>query len=164
MAIAPAIPLFRQTGESDRVKTRDRTMGIVTTTITVKNLMDEILAERGLIPTEEIRSITLDNVLVDTGATRLCLPTQAIEQLGLPLAEEIDVKTASGIQKTRLFKRLSLTVEGRTGEFTCVELPGGQDALLGVIPLESLGLQPDVIQQRLVVLPERGNNTYHLLY
>jgi predicted aspartyl protease len=146
------------------IQTHSSEMGIVTTTIAVKNLVDEILAERGLIPADQIRSVTLENVLVDTGATRLCLPASIIEQLGLPLAEEIDVKTAVGLQKARLFKRLSLTVEGRTGEFTCIELPGGQDALLGLIPLEELGLQPDVIQQRLIVLPERGNNTYHLLY
>ncbi len=139
-------------------------MGTVTTTITVTNLVDEIMAERGFIPSEEIRSVTLEKVLVDTGASRLCLPAEVIQKLGLPVAEEIDVKTAVGIQRTRLFKRLSLEVEGRKGEFTCIELPGGEDALLGLIPMEELGLQPDVINQQLVVLPERGSNTYHLLY
>jgi hypothetical protein len=53
---------------------RTQEMGIVTTTITVSNLVDEILAERGFIQSEQIRSITINNVLVDTGATRLCLP------------------------------------------------------------------------------------------
>jgi hypothetical protein len=138
-------------------------MGIVTTTITVSNLVDEILAERGFIHKEQIRSITLDNVLVDTAATRLCLPADIITQLGLPFANEIDVKTAAGICKTRLFKRVSLTVAGRQGEFTCTELPGGQDSLLGLIPLEELGLQPDVINQRLIALPETGKDTYHLI-
>ncbi len=138
-------------------------MGIITITITVTNLVDEILAERGFIPNEQVRSINLNNVLVDTGATRLCLPADIINQLGLPLSGEIEVKTAAGIIKARLFKRVTLTVEGRKGEFTCVELPGGEDALLGVIPMEELGLQPDVINQRLIVLPETGKNTYHLI-
>ena len=40
-------------------------MGIVTTKVTVTNLVDEILAERGFIPSEQVRSITLDNVLVE---------------------------------------------------------------------------------------------------
>ena len=71
-----------------------KNMGRVTTTIIVTNHIDEILAERGFIPTDEIRSLTLDNVLVDTGATQLCLPEQAIAQLGLTLAGEIEVKTA----------------------------------------------------------------------
>ncbi len=138
-------------------------MGIITITITVTNLVDEILAERGFIPNEQVRSITLNNVLVDTGATRLCLPADIINQLGLPLSGEIEVKTAAGVIKARLFKRVTLTVEGRKGEFTCVELPGGEDALLGVIPMEELGLQPDVINQRLILLPETGKNTYHLI-
>ncbi len=138
-------------------------MGIVITKITVTNLVDEILAERGFIPSEEVRSITLDNVLVDTGATRLCLPGNIITQLGLPLESEIDVKTAAGICKTHLFKRVSITVEGRKGEFTCTELPGGEDALLGVIPMEELGLQPDIINQRLILLPQTGKDTYHTI-
>jgi predicted aspartyl protease len=138
-------------------------MGIITTTIILSNLVDEILAERGFIPNEQIRSTTLNNVLVDTGATRLCLPADIISQLGLTVAAEIDVKTAAGIFKTRLFKRVSLTVEGRKGEFTCTELPGGEDALLGVIPLEELGLQPDIINQRLILLPEIGKETYHTI-
>ncbi len=57
---------------------------------------------------------------------------------------------------------LDLTVGGRTSEFTCVELPEGSTPLLGLIPLEELGLQPDVIHQRLIVLPDKGKDTYHM--
>ncbi|WP_333298807.1 MULTISPECIES: hypothetical protein [unclassified Microcoleus] len=53
-------------------------MGRVTATITVTNHIDEIIAERGFIPAKQIRSITLDNVLVDTGATRLCKPSKIL--------------------------------------------------------------------------------------
>jgi predicted aspartyl protease len=67
-------------------KQKDKKMGRVTATITVTNHIDEILGERGFIPAEQIRSITIDNVLVDTGATRLCLPADIISQLGLPYA------------------------------------------------------------------------------
>jgi predicted aspartyl protease len=139
-------------------------MGQVTTTITVSNLVDEILAERGFIPESQVRSVTLDKVIVDTGATRLCLPADVIARLGLPMAREIEVNTAVGTQSARLFHRLNLKVEGRQAEFNCIELPMGQQPLLGVIPLEELGLQPDVIAHKLVVLPERGSETYHLVY
>ena len=57
-------------------------MGRVTTTITVTNHIDEILGERGFIPAEQIRSITIDNVLVDTGATRLCKPSRYYQSVG----------------------------------------------------------------------------------
>ncbi|WP_375514153.1 hypothetical protein [uncultured Nostoc sp.] len=70
-------------------------MGKLTTTITITNQIDQTLPERGFIPTEQIRSITLHNVLVDTGATRLYLPKNIILDLGLPLQGEVDVKIAT---------------------------------------------------------------------
>ncbi|BAY79477.1 hypothetical protein NIES25_59620 (plasmid) [Nostoc linckia NIES-25] len=58
-------------------------MGQVIVTLTVTNRIDRVLAERGFIFLEEVRSCTLDDVLVDTGATLLCLPASLISQLGL---------------------------------------------------------------------------------
>jgi len=52
--------------------TSDKSIGKVLTTLTVTNRADQSAA-RGFIPTEQIRSITLYNVLVDQGATTLCL-------------------------------------------------------------------------------------------
>jgi predicted aspartyl protease len=138
----------------------DKTMGKVTTTITVTNRIDQILVERGFIPANQIRSITLENVLVDTGATRLCLPANIISDLGLVLQGEVDVKIAVGVQKVRIFRELSLIVEGREGTFNCIELPEGSDPLLGLIPLEDLGLEPDLKNQRLRLLPAEGKDTY----
>ncbi|MFN6560274.1 MAG: aspartyl protease family protein [Nostoc sp. ChiSLP01] len=135
-------------------------MGKVTTTITITNQIDQTLAERGFIPAEQIRSITLHDVLVDTGATRLCLPKNIILDLGLPLQGEVDVKVATGVHKARIFKMLNLSVEGREGTFNCIELPEGSDPLLGLIPLEDLGLEPDLVNQKLRVLPVEGKDTY----
>ncbi|MEH2386152.1 MAG: hypothetical protein V7K14_10315 [Nostoc sp.] len=58
-------------------------MGQVIVTLTVTNRIDQVLAQRGFISSGEVRSYTLDNVLVDTGATLLCLPASIISQLGL---------------------------------------------------------------------------------
>jgi predicted aspartyl protease len=136
------------------------TMGKVTTTITVTNRVDEILAARGFIAPEDVRSLTLENVLVDTGASRLCLPADAIAQLGIPLQGEVDVKLAVGVRTVRIFRDLNLQVAGREGTFNCVELPAGENPLLGLIPLEDLGLEPDLQHQRLRVLPLEGKDTY----
>lgn len=138
----------------------DDRMGKVTTTITVTNRIDQILAERGFIPLEQVRSVTLKDVLVDTGATRLCLPANIINDLGLVLQGEVDVKIAMGVQKLRIFREINLTVEGREGTYNCMELPSGADPLLGLLPLEDLGLEPDLQNQRLRVLPVEGKDTY----
>jgi predicted aspartyl protease len=141
-------------------RSKSEKMGKVTTTITITNQIDQTLAERGFIPAEQIRSITLHDVLVDIGATRLCLPKNIILDLGLPLQGEVDVKIATGLHKARIFKMLNLSVEGREGTFNCIELPEGSDPLLGLIPLEDLGLEPDLQNQKLRVLPVEGKDTY----
>ena len=136
-------------------------MGQVITTITVTNFIDLVMAEPGFISTEEVRSVTLDNVVVDTGATLLSLPAHIISQLGLRQVGERDVETSAGIKKGRIFAGAQLMVEGREGRFDCLELPEGVSAvLLGVIPMEELGLEPDLKNQRLRVLPMNNQQTY----
>jgi len=136
------------------------TMGKVLATVSIINRADQILLNRGVISPEELRSVTLKNVLIDTGATTLCLPPEIIAQLGLELLKEVDVSTATGVSKARIFQDAKISVCGREGTFECLELPGGRDALLGVIPLEALGLEPDLQNQTLRVLPSESVDTY----
>jgi predicted aspartyl protease len=142
------------------LNTNQNKMGKVVTTITVINYVDEVLAERGFIQPEEVRSIVLNDVIVDTGATMLCLPASVIQQLGLRYLGEIGTRTAVGDGTARVFQGLKLIVEGREGTFDCVELPDGVEALLGVIPQEQLGLEPDLQNQRLRVLPNTPKDSY----
>jgi predicted aspartyl protease len=135
-------------------------MGKVLTSLIVTNRIDQALAEDGRLPMEQVRSVTLTNVLVDTGATTLCLPADVIAKLGLKLLKEVDVSTAMGIGKARIFQDAKISLCDREGTFECLELPGGRDALLGVIPMEALGLEPDLRNQRIKVLPTESVDTY----
>lgn len=135
-------------------------IGRITTTLVITNRLDQGLAERGLMPVEEVRTITLKDVLVDTGATTLCLPANVISQLGLALLKEVDVATATGFSKARIFEDAKISLCGREGTFECLELPGGTDALLGVIPLEALGIELDFVNQKSMVLPISPNASY----
>jgi predicted aspartyl protease len=136
-------------------------MGQVITTITVTNFIDLVMAERGFIAAEEVRSVTLDNVVVDTGATLLSLPAPIISQLSLKQVGERDVETSAGIKKGRIFAGAQIIVEGREGRFDCLELPEGVSAvLLGVTPMEELGLEPDLKNRGLRVLPMNNQQTY----
>jgi clan AA aspartic protease len=137
-----------------------KTMGKVYTKLTVTNRGDQFLAKRGLVSEEQVRSLILEQVLVDTGATTLCLPAEIIEELGLELLKEVDVATAMGLGKARIFQDAKISVQGREGTFECLELPKGFDALLGVIPLEMLGLEPDLQNQTLRMLPSETVDTY----
>jgi len=135
-------------------------MGQVIITITVTNRIDRVLAERGFIPTEEVRSCTLDNVLVDTGATVLCLPAAIISQLGLVQGGEASVETTDGVKPGRIFRDVELCIGTRRGTFDCLELTKVNYALLGVIPMEFLGLEPDLKNRQLRVLPMNSEQTY----
>lgn len=135
-------------------------MGRITTTLVVTNRLDQGLAARGIVPAEDIRAVTLKNVLVDTGATTLCLPADVIYRLGLSLLKEVDVATATGFGKARIFQDAKVFLCGREGTFECLELPGGTNPLLGVIPLEALGIELDLQNQTLKVLPISPTASY----
>ncbi len=139
-------------------------MGQVFTSVTITNRADEIRAADGTIAADQIRKLTLDKVLVDSGATTLSLPKAMIEQLGLQPLREVLTKTAAGYQRSRVYQDAKLIVGDRAGLFQCLELPGGDDALLGVIPIEELGLDPDFQKHELNFLPMEVGNTYYMAY
>jgi predicted aspartyl protease len=139
-------------------------MGKVLTEVTVTNRADEVRLADGTIASDQVRSLTLQDVLVDTGATTLCFPAEMIEALGLELLKEVPVSTAAGITTARIFRDATISLYGREGTFECLELPGGREPLLGVIPLEMLGLEPDLQNKKLRVLPTGMTDTYLMIY
>jgi clan AA aspartic protease len=142
------------------LKTVQEPMGRIITTLVITNRGDQILARQGVIAQNEIRLVILDNVLVDTSATTLCLPSEIIEQLGLELLKIVEVETATGIRQARIFQDAKISLLGREGTFECLELPGGRSPLLGVIPLEALGIELDLQNQVLKALPISPTQTY----
>ncbi|MEB3342707.1 MAG: hypothetical protein VKJ25_18375 [Okeania sp.] len=60
-------------------------MGKITTNLVINNHINKTNASQGWISIEEVRYIVIKYVLVDTGATTLCLPPEAIAQLGLEI-------------------------------------------------------------------------------
>ena len=135
-------------------------MGQVTATITITNDVDKILADRGFIKPEEVRSVTLEDVLVDTGASMLSLPTPIAEELGLSVKGLTSLKTAAGSVKARIFSHALLEVNGRSSTFDCMELTEIDIPLLGVLPMETLGLEPDLKNQRLRMLGAEDGDSY----
>lgn len=142
----------------------ERAVGKVVTTLTVTNRLDQGRAAAGDIPADQVRSVTLDAVAVDTGATTLALPADIIARLGLTLRREVPIMTAAGPGTARLYQDAAITLQGRDGTFDCLELPAGTDPLLGVIPLEALGMEPDLRNRRLRLLPEEPGDTYYTIY
>lgn len=135
-------------------------MGRIVATFTVTNRADQVRAEAGVLPADEVRSVTVEDVLVDTGATTLCLPADLIARLGLAPLREVVIATATGTSRTHIYQDAKIMLLGRETTTECIELPAGRPPLLGVIPLEALGLELDLKSQRLRVLPDETNDTY----
>jgi len=149
MSTIPTMPIMSETS-----------MGRIDIGITVANGTDRDRAAVGEIEEAAVRSVTLDRALVDTGATLLCLPSDAIAQLGVQASREVRTNTANGPMRARVYRNVELTVMGRTGTFDALELPQGTPPLLGQIPLEALGLEPDLRNRRLRLLPDDEDDTY----
>lgn len=94
--------------------TIDEQMGTVFKTLTATNWIDRAKAEEALIAPDRVRSVTLENVLVDKVATTLCLPADVIAELGLKPLREVKVETAIGTGKGRIFQEVSISLLERT--------------------------------------------------
>jgi clan AA aspartic protease len=126
-------------------------MGEVRVKVKLTNAGDEVLVRRGLLTADQVRSYEAD-ALVDSGAIRSVLPIHVVQLLGLAIvgkaratyandaAEDVDVTEMVGI---RLLGR-------RTSEETLVL---GSEVLIGQTVLESLDLQVDCTNQRVIPNP-----------
>jgi predicted aspartyl protease len=134
----------------------DGAVGQVFTHIDVTNFIDEV----SVAPGGRQRAVARDGVLADTGATHLCLPQSVVSGLGLPLVRNVVVSTAAGVRETGLYAGARLTVEGRSGVVQVLAVPDDARLLLGAIAMEELGLEPDLKNRRLRLLPDTGPGTY----
>lgn len=139
-------------------------MGKVVTDIEVVNFVDKEMAARGLIRSEKIRKTFLKDVFVDTGASTICLPISVIMALGLTPLKEVRVETASRTHSRKIYGGASFKIGDRMGTFDCLELPDGSKPLLGVFPMEFLGIELDLQNEKLVFLEMNENNSYLTIY
>ena len=126
-------------------------MGEVRVKVKLTNAGDEILVRRGLLTADQIRIYEADG-LVDTGAVRSVLPLHVVQLLGLAIvgkaratyandaSEDVDVSEVVGI---------SLLGRRTTEEMLVL----GSDVLIGQTVLESLDLQVDCMNQRVIGNP-----------
>lgn len=127
-----------------------------TTRIELANLKDINLAEAGVIGPEEIRRLTVENAIVDTGATRLSLPKLIIEQLGLAPVASTRARTTNETVDRTIYSTVEFTVLARKGTMPVTELPSDVPVLVGHIVLEMLDLCLD-IRKGLIYNPDHDD-------
>jgi predicted aspartyl protease len=132
------------------------TMGRVVVEAKVFNNVDEIEVKRGTRPPDQVRSVTIPDALVDSGATLLELPASVIQQLGLVQKRSIRARTANGVREFAIYEPVRLIVQNRECTVEVMELSDGTPALIGQFPLELLDFVVDLRGQRLVGDPFHG--------
>lgn len=139
-------------------------MGRVLTEATIANLKDLWAAEQGMISHGQIRQLTVEDALVDTGATLLSLPTRLIRQLGLGQRGTKRITSSTGIGEAAMYDAVRLTIQGRECTMDVMEVPDGVPVLIGQLPLEHLDLVVDPRSRTLTGNPAHGGeHIYELL-
>lgn len=115
-----------------------------TTRMELANQDDLVLVRAGVINPEDVRRLTVENALVDTGATGLCLSTPLIKQLGLTPLRKTKAKTANGVVERVIYSEVEYTVLERSDTIRVTDLPEGMPVLVGHMILEALDLCVDM--------------------
>jgi clan AA aspartic protease len=129
-------------------------MGHVYADVTLENSFDAILAKQGDIPVEKVRKMGV-KVLVDSGAMTLTINEEIAKQLGLKVREQIEVTLADGsYRRCDIVGPVDIRFENRTACIRALVLPGADEILLGVIPLEEMDVIINPKTQTLEVHPD----------
>jgi predicted aspartyl protease len=139
-------------------------MGRVLTEALIENLQDLWDAERGLLPSDQVRRITVPDARADTGATLLSIPTRLIRQLGLAERYKKRVTSSTGGGEASVYEAVRLTIQGRDCTMDVVEVPDDVPVLIGQLPLEHLDLVVDLRNRSLIPNPAHGGEHVYEMY
>ena len=128
-----------------------------TTQIRLANLADLHAVRLGVRKPEDVRRVTVEDALVDTGVTRLCLPTSLIEHLGLTPIRSMNARTAAGIVERTLYSEVEYTLLERSSTIRVTDLPEGSPVLVGHMVVETLDLCVDM-KRGLIYNPAHGDD------
>ena len=134
-----------------------------TARIELANNDELVLSNAGFMSSEDVRRITVEDALVDTGTTRLGLPPSLIEQLGLTPFRSEPVRTVNGITELWIYSPVQFTLLERESITTVMGVPEGTPVFIGHILLEDLDLCLD-IKKGLIYNPEHNGVWMSELY
>jgi predicted aspartyl protease len=122
-------------------------MGEVMEKITLINARDAANARSGFIKEAEVRKLAVDAV-VDTGAGPLVITEVTRQKLGLEIERDESVFLAGKVpQKCAVAELVDIHWKDRYTASRPIVLPGGDEILLGVIPLEDMDLRVNPVDR-----------------
>ena len=139
-------------------------MGRVVTEAKVENYKDLWEAEKGNISADKVRTVTVADALVDTGAMLLSMPATLVRQLGLVKVSTRRMLTSASRKDADVFDIVRLTIQDRSCPVEVLEVPDGVPTLIGQVPLELLDFVVDPARKKLVGNPAHGGQLMYEQY
>jgi clan AA aspartic protease len=137
-------------------------MGEVRTEITLVNIEDQGVANRGYIPPDQVRRLTV-NAVVDTGAGTLVIDQKTREKLGLRIRRTNTGTLADGTKgEYAMAGPLEVLWKDRVAVCEAIVLPNAEEILLGALPLEAMDLIVHPLKRE--VTGAHGDQPLHILY
>ena len=137
-------------------------MGTFKEEITLENIVDRGLVNRGYIKEAEIRTLTVQ-AMPDTGAWTLVINEDIREKLGLTIQGSADSTLADGKTSTYpVTESVKIQWKDRNIELPAVVVAEAKEVLLGAMPLEGMDLIVDPVHKRLA--GAHGDQPLHVLY
>ena len=110
-------------------------MGKVVVTARIENLEDLFDVEKGQISPDAVRSVEVDNALVDMDATGLLMPKSMIASLGLRPLRIRQARGPGGTLPMPTYRAVRLTIQGRDCAIDVREIGDEFPVLIGQILL-----------------------------
>jgi predicted aspartyl protease len=124
-------------------------MGTFTEDSTLVNARDIGNAKDGLILDANIRTVTLE-AMPDTGAWTPAINEEVPQKLGLAIVEMVESGLADGsTAEYGLTEPVEIRWKDRRTSHDAVTVPNGSEILIGTLPMESMDLYVDPVNQRL---------------
>jgi len=130
--------------------------------ITLVNITDRGLAERGYLDNDKIRTLTVQ-AMPDTGAWTLVINEEVREKLGLTIKGETMSSFADGEPfSSPITEAVKIQWKDRYIELPAIVIANAKDVLLGALPLEAMDLIVDPVHKKLA--GAHGDQPMHVLY
>ncbi len=141
-----------------------QTMGRTLVKARISNLGDWLNAKAGTLKPEQIRSIEVEDALVDTRAKFISLPKWMIEQLGLQEIATRFATTVVGEGPCQINYPARLEIQGRECTLHVTEVPDTYPVLIGNLALGAMDFVVDPVKQQVIGNPAHGGQEIIELY
>ena len=137
-------------------------MGTFKEEITLENVIDRGLANRGYIDESQIRTLIVE-AMPDTGAWTLVINDDIREKLGLTIEGSSDSTLADGKSSNYpITETVKIKWKDRSIALPAVVVADAKEVLLGALPLEGMDLIVDPVRGQLT--GAHGDQPLHVLY